>query len=153
MAFGQDDTDVFLSVQETLTCRFTTLNFVIESGASRTGCGLEWLRNTAAGFGLPRCLTPSGKPFMFGNMGKYHSSGCLVLAGTVSGINKEGMHVVEHLSIWTDVIALDAPLLMSKASHKSTHSMINFADDSLMINNDLNVPLINTNVGHILFQW
>ena len=95
----------------------------------------------------------SGKSFRFGNMGKYSSLGSVIAKGSVSGVSCNGASTMEELPIHTDVISLDVPLLMSKATLKSTHAELNFELDHLVINHSLRVPLINTAGGHIFFDW
>ena len=75
------------------------------------------------------------------------------MTGLIAGTTLNGETQVEQLTVRMDVVSLNIPLLMSKASLKSTHATLNFEKEFTLINNRLKVPLINTPGGHILFKW
>ena len=155
MVCDEENTEVFLSELETTTSKVPTLSFIIDSGASSTVCGLKWLNKTADtyGFAVPKTFNLSNKAFRFGNNEKHVSIGSVILSGTVIGTNKMKEKVTEKLSILMDIIVLDVPLLLSKATLKSMHATLDFDTDCMWINHLIQVPLINTPGGHILFDW
>ena len=77
------------------------------------------------------------------------SMGAVIASGWVTGVNAQGVKQTESLSILMDIIALDVPLLISKASLKALNASIDFKTDSLHINDTLTIPLVNTGGGHI----
>ena len=156
MAFdnGIDD-EVFLSEQIPLPISIPSVHFIIDSGANSTVCGEGRLMRTASRFGfpIPSKWIPSLKTFRFGNMSKYSSMGRLILSGEVTGKTGNIASKAEELSISIDVISLDVPLILSKATLQSLHATLDFHNDCISFLSGLQVPLIRTPGGHVYFDW
>ena len=115
---------------------------VIDCGASKTVCGKVWMDcyleslNPEMKKGI--CFEPSTNCFKFGDGRKVQSSGCVNLPAVI-GKTK--------VSILTDVVDEDIPLLLSKASLKKANSKIDFYNDSIHILGQ-NLRLFETKTGH-----
>ena len=68
LACDNADTEVFLSELSTFTCSFDrekSLPFIIDSGASSTVCGIQWLKHASSRFksAIPHCTTAEFQSF------------------------------------------------------------------------------------------
>ena len=150
-----DESDIFLSDMKTSSSLPAKMHFIVDSGASSSVCGMKWMLQMSSlfAFTLPKKFSPSKKTFRFGNLTKYNSSGSVILGGTIVGKGPGGKSATESLTVTMDVIELEVPLLMSKASLKSMNATLCFGPDEMLFGNSLRVPLLNTSGGHIFFDW
>ena len=121
----------------------TTLG-MIDSGASVTVCGSEWIDKW-----LPvttaRNWTPGTKRFRFGDGRNVMSEGCVVLyARLTDTMNSSGVVI----RLRTDIVNGSLPLLISFSSLHLTKCGINF-EQMVLIRGNATTPLWASKSGHI----
>ena len=123
-------------VSESLNCA------LLDSGASKNVCGQKWLDVYLDSLSDSEkgkiSSTKSGSLFRFGDGNKVESTQIITLPATLAGHN---------ISISTDVIDKDIPLLLSKSAMKKVGMNLNFEKDTVTVFGD-DVKLRCTTSGH-----
>ena len=121
---------------ETLGCT------VLDSGASSTVCGTKWytcfLETLTDAQKKKIVKMKRVKTFQFGDGNKLNSLYKVILTCVIADI---------EVSIITDVVDSDIPLLLSKDAMKRAGTCLNFEDDSVMMLKK-KIPLNCTSSGH-----
>lgn len=129
--------DVILQslLSETWSCA------VLDSGASSTVCGTTWfqeyMNSLSANEKESIVYTTSNKPFRFGDGREIKSTKAATIPANI------GSHKV---SIKTDIVDANIPLLLSRSTMKKARMLLNFDDDTIVYN-DSEIPLQTTSNG------
>ena len=119
----------------------TWCSAVLDSGATNTVCGQTWFDEFTSSLNSNDkekiSYTDSTKPFRFGD-GKIVTSSKMATIPAVIG--------AKTVSIKTDIVNADIPLLLSKTAMKNAKMSLNFDDDSLSAF-DQKIPLKVTTNG------
>ena len=130
----QNSRDIFLG--ETLS------SAVLDSGASSTVCGTKWYKcflETLTDAQKKKIVKNKGvRTFKFGDGNKLNSLYRVILPCVIADIG---------VSIITDVMDSDIPLLLSKDAMKRAGTCLNFEDDTVMMLKK-KIPLSCTSSGH-----
>ena len=101
---------------------------VLDSGASSTVCGTKWYKcflETLTDAQKKKIVKRKGvKTFKFGDGNKLNSLYKVILPCVIADI---------EVSIITDVVNSDIPLLLSKDAMKKAGTCLNFEDDTVMM--------------------
>ena len=115
---------------------------VLDCGASSTVCGKEWYKcflETLTDAQKKKIVKIKGvRTFKFGDGNKLNSLNKVILPRVIADI---------EVSIITDVVDSDIPLLLSKDAMKRAGICLNFDDDSAMMLKK-KIPLSCTSSGH-----
>ena len=115
---------------------------VLDSGASSTVCGTKWYEcflETLMDAQKKKIVKRKGvRTFKFGDGNKLNSLYKVILPCVIADI---------EVSIITDVVNPDIPLLLSKDAMKRAGTCLNFEDDTVMIIKK-KIPLSCTSSGH-----
>ena len=117
---------------------------VIDCGASQTVCGKTWYMcylETLDKVSRDAIVTkPSDNSFKFGDGRRVTSTGCVDLPAKIGNCD---------VTIKTDIVNEDIPLLLSKSSLKKSKSDINFYDNTIQILGQ-KLRLFETQTGHYI---
>ena len=115
---------------------------LLDCGASKTVCGNEWFEQYKQI--LPPdtvnqiSISPSSHVYRFGDGRKLTATKNALIPATIGDT---------QLTISTDIVDSDIPLLLSRSSMKKANMKLNFEDDTIAaFGND--IPLITTSSGH-----
>ena len=101
---------------------------VLDSGASSTVCGTKWYKcflETLTDAQKKKIVKRKGvRTFKFGDGNKLNSLYKVILPCVIADI---------EVSIVTDVVNADIPLLLSKDAMKKAGTYLNFEDDTVMM--------------------
>ena len=115
---------------------------VIDCGASRTCCGQSWWQGFTDTLSQEELdaitLSPSNKTFKFGAGGNHQSLSSAEFPANING---------KAVTIKTDIVKADIPLLLSKESLKNAEMKIDFMNDTAEFLG-MTIDLINTRTGH-----
>ena len=116
---------------------------VLDSGCSQIVCGQNWLKCFEDSFdeGVSIKKRSSCATFKFGNRGPVQSLKKVVLPVTIGN---------DKISLETDVVDTDIPLLLSKAAMKKSSTVIDFDKDTALMFGKQQ-PLVKTTSGHYAF--
>ena len=115
---------------------------VLDSGASSTVCGTKWYKcflETLTDAQKKKIVKRKGvRTFKFGDGNKLNSLYKVILPCVIADI---------EVSIITDVVNSDIPLLLSKDAMKKAGTCLNFEDDTVTMLKK-KIPLSCTSSGH-----
>ena len=105
-----------------------------------------------AGCDRPK-LTRSNKVYKFGDSRQFASTGSVILVG-VSPLNDDPANLRRRsISIKTDIVQADIPLLLSRASLQLMSVMLDFCTNRLKFGNSSHIPLSVRPGGHLTFDF
>ena len=117
---------------------------ILDCGAAKTVCGKLWFdcycESLDAQERTKIIYTPSTNVFKFGDGNKVHSMNQARIPATIGNLD---------ITIVTDIVSSDIPLLLSKDSMKKAGTKLNFQDDTALILNQ-KVNLHATSSGHYM---
>ena len=125
----------------TLTC--STMNAAtLDCGAPKTVCGRTWLRHY-----IDSLSESDKKKIEYGKSNNIYKFGCGSKFPAVERVCIPALIGKKKVTIQTDVVEGDIPLLFSKESMKKTGASLNFKDDKLSILGQI-INLDVTESGH-----
>ena len=145
--YGQDEEVALVAFEvfETKVREFSTETIghvLLDSGCSRTVCGTEWFKtfmDTLPESELHRVKTSSSNSvFRFGDGNSLKSIKSVTMPCKLAG---------KSVTITTEVVESNIPLLLSKESMKKAQMKLDLVDDSALVLG-CKVKLINTTSGH-----
>ena len=126
---------------------------LIDSGASRTVVGLDWLLEWDGVNNRESLkLTPSSRRFKFGSQEAFASLGVYTMIGSLPDARNPHMRD-ELLAVNADVLDLSIPFLMSQNTLFQLKADLNFEQKMMKICNTLSIPIRVSSSVHLSFEW
>ena len=128
-----------------------SMRIILDSGATSTVVGRSWMQEYVKNKLKPPILK-SSKSFRFDDSSRHCSMGSVKLEFEVDSMSGDKGNVRLICMVEADIVNCDVPLLISRTALTRVAGILNFGDNSLLVNGKYRIGLKQYGDGHLGFQ-